>query len=79
MQQQVTLVIKQHPDGYNYVPFDHDDHPSRQAIISAYVHALVNEGHVVERINGFQHRDDHHPSDFHIKLVSGPRANLGCN
>lgn len=70
----VTLVVKRHPDGYNYVPFDHDPHPSRESIVNAYVAALVDEGHVLEKVEGFAHRPDGDPKDFHYKLVSGPRA-----
>lgn len=74
-----TLVIKRHPDGYHYVPFDHDPHPSRQAIVNAYIAALALEGHVLERVEGFNHHppelaERYHPLDFHLKLVSGPRA-----
>ena len=75
----VALVIKRHPEGYNYVPFDHDDHPDREAIVEAYIGGLVLEGHAVERVDGFNHHPPelahrHDPRDFHIKLVSGPRA-----
>jgi hypothetical protein len=70
----VGLVVKRHPEGYNYVAFDHDPHPSREGIVAAYIAGLVNEGHVVERVDGFAHRPDPHPLDFHLKLVSGPRA-----
>lgn len=70
----VTLVVKKHPDGYNYVPFDYDPHPDREAIVNAYIGALVQEGHIVETVKDFAHRPDAHPEDFHIKLVSGPRS-----
>jgi hypothetical protein len=82
----VTLVVKKHPDGYNYVPFDHDPHPSRQAIVDAYISALVQEGHELEIVHGFDHhggvthedgRSKFHPLDFHLKLKSGPRSHLG--
>lgn len=74
--QQTTLVVKRHPEGYNYVPFDHDPHPTRPAIVDAYISALVQEGHQVEVVQGSQHRpaDERHPLDFHLKLISGPRA-----
>lgn len=74
----VTLVVKRHPDGYHYVPFDHDDHPSRQAIVDAYISALVQEGHVLEHVTGFAHRESPHPKDFHVKLISGPRSHLAA-
>ena len=75
----VALVIKRHPDGYAYVPFDHDPHPDREAIVDAYIGALVREGHVLERVTGFNHHGPElahkqHPLDFHLKLVSGPRT-----
>lgn len=74
----VTLVVKKHPDGHHYVPFDHDPHPSRQAIVDGYISALIREGHEVEMVHGSTHRGhDAHPLDFHIKLKSGPRSHLG--
>lgn len=71
------LIVKKHPDGYHYVPFDHDPHPSRKAIVDGYIRALLEEGHEVEIVHGFRHRPNPHPSDFHIKLKSGPRSHLG--
>jgi hypothetical protein len=76
MQQNVALILKRHPSGYNYVPMDHDPAPERQAIVDAYYAALVAQGHVLERVDGFPHRPPpmNHPKDFHWKIVSGPLA-----
>ena len=74
-----TLIVKRHPDGYHYVPFDFDPSEERVAVVKGFYDALVAEGHELERVDGFNHHppelaDRSHPRDFHFKLVSGPRA-----
>jgi hypothetical protein len=78
-----TLVVKKHPEGYHYVAFDHDPHESRQAIVDGYIAALVQEGHNVEIVHGWNHHGlelahKQHPLDFHLKLNSGPRSHRGA-
>ena len=64
MPQHYTIIIKKHPEGYHYVPFDDD--PSEEAAHhrKAMLGHLIDQGHSIEPIAGTRH----------VKLTSGPHA-----
>ena len=59
---QYALVVKKHPDGYHYVPFDDD--PDAEQHRAAYLAHLTDTGHTYEPI----------PGTRHVKLLAGPHA-----
>lgn len=61
--QKAALVIKKHPEGFHFVPWDTDPHPSREWFKAAVIAHLVETGHQVKIMDG-----------GHIKLLSGPHA-----
>lgn len=67
--QHYTLVIRKHPTGYHYLPFDPD--PDAEEHRHNMIAHLVNEGHAVERIK------DHPELGDHVRLHSGPLSHKG--
>ena len=64
-EQNFALVIKKHPDGYHYVPFDDDVSDEHRGVFLAH---LSDTGHGHEPI----------PGTKHVKLLSGPHSHLGA-
>lgn len=64
MTQDYMIVVKRHPDGHHYVPFDKDVPAHHRRAILGH---LVDTGHSVE----------HDPASGHIRLVSGPLSHKG--
>lgn len=62
------IIVKKHPDGYHYVPFD-DDPDARE-------HQLIMAGHLVHEGHHVEHR---HTTELgkHLVLHSGPLSAKG--
>ena len=66
MEQNVAIVISKHPEGFHYVKWDEDPHPSREALKAHVYQHLAETGHTVAPMSG-----------GHIRLLSGPHSHLG--
>lgn len=62
-QQHYTIIVKKHPSGYFYVPFDDDP--------NAVEHRKMMIGHLVEEGHHVEHRDTPELG-VHVVLHSGP-------
>lgn len=62
-----TYIIRKHPGGYRYIPFDYDPHPTRAALVDAMIDNLVAEGHQIQRV-------DQTDGSVIVRLLSGPLA-----
>lgn len=61
--QHLALVIRKHPDGHSYVPFDNQPDGSPHPHRGAFLDALIQSGHTFELT-----------AEGHAKLLTGPHA-----
>jgi hypothetical protein len=64
--QQAAIVIRKHPEGFHYVPWDEDPHPIREQLKAHIFQHLAETGHTTAVMSG-----------GHIRLLSGPLSHLG--
>lgn len=61
----MAIIVKRHPEGHHYVPFDADLDP-------AHKRAII--GHLVETGHALEHVEKHKTLGPHVVLRSGPLA-----